>query len=434
LQTFANRSTLLLAFAASLFACLCASPSARAQDTDTSAAAQIVTPYATSTTGCGTATNFGSGNVAVLYVDGLPCVPADFPDWDQPYTNVKVCAPGSTTNCQIFDHIIVDSGSDGMRLVASSVKSALLHAMPTVTTGTARAQRVVTECEVYVSSYTYGPLKTADVYIAGKIVKGFPIQMIGAPGFPVPAACSNQGPGFTETDNETSFDGNGLIGVAFSLSDTGMFFNCLSTGTGCTENTTYPGIPNLTTKFSSDNNGVVISLPSIPLSGSASPVMGALIFGVGTQTNNTPPAGTIPLFNDPSQGIFNIHAGGHTAQAYIDSGTNDLVIAGPWAICSDATQYYCPANNTPISMGLYSISGTVPQFNIGFTIGNADNLMGEGDVAYNDIAEVASSQSSLTGTFALGLATFFGRTEYFVFNGQSSKLGVGPINAMSPQK
>lgn len=422
---FADRSFVVAACAA--VALLASAPGAGAQQDDASPAAQLFSPYNTATTGCGTATNIGSGNVAPLYVDGLPCVPADYPDWNQPYTNVKICAPGSTTNCQVFDHIIVDSGSDGLRLVASTVKSGLLSAMPSVTS----SGRPIAECEQYVSSFTYGPLKAADVYIAGKLVKRFPIQMIGAKGFAVPATCSSGGG--TETDTEAAFDGKGLVGVAFDLNDTGIYYSCGTSGSGCWIDNSYPGIPNLTSKFSSDNNGVVISLPSIALSGSASPVMGSLVFGVGTETNNTPPAGTIALSNNLSEGVFNIKVGTAKAQAYIDSGTNDLVIAGPWAKCGSGDGYFC-ANNVAISMGLYGIGKTAPQYSIGFTIGNADNLLNNGDVAYKDVAEVASSGSSLTGTYALGLATFFGRTEYFVFNGKTSKLGTGPINAMSPQK
>jgi len=60
-------------------------------------------------------------------------------------------------------------------------------------------------------------------------------------------------------------------------------------------------------------------------------------------------------------------------------------------------------------------------------------LQNNGDVAYDDIAEAASSSSSLAGTYAMGLATFFGHTNYFVFNSKTSTLGTGPINAIYPQ-
>jgi hypothetical protein len=111
-------------------------------------------------------------------VDGFPCI-----NWEtygvmfnQSYTNIKICAPGSTTNCQIIDHVIVDSGSDGVRVAATALKSPLLKALPSVTSGS----KDLTECETYVDSFVYGPLKTVDLYIAGKSAKSVPIQVFGA--------------------------------------------------------------------------------------------------------------------------------------------------------------------------------------------------------------------------------------------------------------
>ena len=35
------------------------------------------------------------------------------------YVNVTICAPGSTTNCQTIDHVQVDTGSQGLRILSS---------------------------------------------------------------------------------------------------------------------------------------------------------------------------------------------------------------------------------------------------------------------------------------------------------------------------
>src|SRR5882757_6814391 len=35
------------------------------------------------------------------------------------FTTVTVCVPGSTTSCQTIDHIQVDTGSNGLRLLSS---------------------------------------------------------------------------------------------------------------------------------------------------------------------------------------------------------------------------------------------------------------------------------------------------------------------------
>ncbi|MGB8260853.1 MAG: DUF3443 family protein [Terracidiphilus sp.] len=412
-------------------AALTLAPAARAQAPGDDSAAYEPMSFAgdaASTTGCGSATNFGSGNTAVLYVDGYPCVPADYPDYDQPYTNVKICAPGSTTNCQVIDHVIVDSGSVGVRFIGSTIKKALLSALPAVTEG----PNPITECEIYVSSFIYGPLKKADIYWAGKVARNFPVQIGGAAGFPIPTDCSSQGG--SPTNDTASFDSNGLIGVAFPLVDTGIYYTCNSKGAKCAENY-YGGIPNLIGAFSSDNNGVTMTMPQISLNGSATPAIGSLVFGVGTEANNKPPAGTVPLFNN-SDGLFHMQIGSSKATAYIDSGTNTMSIAGTYPVCTDpgGNGFFCPKSNTPLAVGMYSISQTKPQFTVGYTMGNGSALLNLGYVAYNDLVGIADSSTTAGNAFALGLSNFFGHTMYFVFNSRKSSLGTGPINAVSPQK
>lgn len=390
------------------------------------------------TTGCGTATNIGSGNTALLYVDGYPCSSVDYPDVNQPYTNVKICAPGSTTNCQVIDHVIIDSGSDGLRVVGSVLKSTLLSKMPAFQYG----GKNVTECEIYVSSYVYGPIRTADVYIAGKVVKNYPLQVIDAKNYPVPSACSSQGG--TATNDANAFDGKGLIGVAFPLTDTGLYFSCNSTWKGCVENR-WTGMPNITTKFAADNNGVAMTAPAISVNGSASAVTGTLVFGVGTQANNTPPANTIPIYNDSDYGTFNDSINGNVNTMYIDSGTNTMLVSNTgskYAECTDGSGYYCPKTNASVPVKMWSLKQTKPQITLTYIMGNYDTLSLKNDPAYNDEVGVVDTSSSAGGSDVLGMGNFFGHTMYFVFNGKTAKWSngtalttfTGPINAVTPQK
>jgi hypothetical protein len=48
--------------------------------------------------------------------DGVP---------DLVFTTVTICAPGSTTNCQTIDHVQVDTGSVGLRIISSVLASGL---------------------------------------------------------------------------------------------------------------------------------------------------------------------------------------------------------------------------------------------------------------------------------------------------------------------
>jgi hypothetical protein len=429
LPTFTDRSLRALLPAVVVAAiCLLAS-SCVAQSVDDSGSAALFTPYNTATTGCGDATNIGSSNEAPVYVDGFPCQPSVYPSWNEPYTNIKICEPGSTTNCQVIDHVIVDSGSDGLRFMEGVIKSSLLTHLPAMTV----KGKTITECETYVDSYTYGPLLYADLYFGGKVVKKFPLQL-ATNAFTPPTDCSDQGG--EKTNTPALFGGNGLVGVAFPLTDMTPYYACQSNGPDC-KASDYAGLPNLVSVFEKDNNGAVITLPAISAQGAGTPVLGSLIFGVGTESNNKPPTGTKALKNDLAYGEFNVELGSNKAQAYIDSGTSNLVVTGDWAQCSASTGlegFFCPDDKVTISMGLSSIGSTKPAYDIGLIIENANSLLDEGDVAYDDIAEYVSSSASAGGDYALGLTAFFGRTMYFVFNGRSSDLGTGPINAMSPQR
>jgi hypothetical protein len=163
-----------------------------------------------------------------------------------------------------------------------------------------------------------------------------------------------------------------------------------------------------------------------------------LILGVGTQADNTPPEGTIPLQADPSSGLINLVIGNNTTTALIDSGTSVLFINDPnlplcpdgFSYCPITTKSSNPTPTTPISLGLYSYNATTPSFDVTYKVGNADTLYANGiAIAYNDIADAGGTGSSI-----LGLPMFYGRTMYFVFKGQQSPLGTGPINAIWPQE
>src|SRR5215469_15188254 len=70
----------------------------------------------TSTTGNNAVTNTGA-NVVPLTVDAGPTSTIQS---DMAFASVTVCMPGTST-CQTIDHVQVDTGSEGLRLVSSSV-------------------------------------------------------------------------------------------------------------------------------------------------------------------------------------------------------------------------------------------------------------------------------------------------------------------------
>src|SRR6185312_10933344 len=84
-------------------------------------------------TGKGSGTGSGGGqtsNVVVMTVDAGPDVTATSGyDVDTPFITVTVCAPASTTNCQTIDHVEVDTGSYGLRIISSVLTPSLALAL-----------------------------------------------------------------------------------------------------------------------------------------------------------------------------------------------------------------------------------------------------------------------------------------------------------------
>lgn len=400
---------------------------------------------------CGNATSIGSGNVAPLVVDGFPCAAGGTVgganNANVPYTTVKICAPGSTTNCQIIDHVTVDTGSTGLRIAASALSSSLQPGSGLPAVAGSAASTALTECEIYVSSFVYGPVVSADVYIAGKLVKNANMQVFGAPGYSVPDACSNQGG--IETDTTQTFNGNGLIGVSFDLLDQSEYFDCQSSDlTQCAMNNPYQGLPNLVSQFSADNNGVVLSLPAAPAAGSSTPTVGALTFGISTQANNTPAASTLAIANDPIMGTFAAQVGGTWYSAYIDSGTfvmffNDTADPNltPCASTDFNAGLYCPATTQNIPITFANTGTTTSIGSLTYQVGNADVINTPTAIVFSNIAGPIASSSTLNATtMAFGLSAFYGHNMYFLFNsmtapgtglgGTGTSQVTGPINGI----
>ncbi|HEX3343728.1 MAG TPA: DUF3443 family protein, partial [Polyangiaceae bacterium] len=75
-------------------------------------------------------------NVAPLVVDEGP-PGAD--SVDVPFVSVTLCIPGTTT-CQTIDHVSVDTGSSGLRIIASVLESDIVLPQQTATTGSSLAE------------------------------------------------------------------------------------------------------------------------------------------------------------------------------------------------------------------------------------------------------------------------------------------------------
>jgi len=230
-----------------------------------------------------TATTPALTNFTTLTVDGG----LNNTSYNSAYVSVTICAPGSTTNCQTIDHVLVDTGSTGLRLLASSITPSLLAALPTETDASSNP---IGECYGG-GSNNFGSVRQADFKIGGESVANMPFQAIGdtAAFATLPSAC-------TESDEiaetTSSLGANGIIGVGMMATDcdaacttpggsgaatTGasgaaIYYVCPSSGCAVVAraaSTTAPfqQLPNPVAAMSVDNNGTIISLPAAPAAG-----------------------------------------------------------------------------------------------------------------------------------------------------------------------
>jgi hypothetical protein len=342
------------------------------------------------------------------------------------FTSVTVCVPGSTTNCQTIGGILVDTGSPGLRILSS----ALTISLPQQTGSNGSP---IVECLPFLSGFTWGPVQTADMTIAGEQAKSLPIQVIGTSNFPtIPASCSSTG---TAEEDLASLGANGILGVGpfaadcgtactvSGASNPGLYYSCPSTGCVVTTESLANQVQNPVALFAKDNNGVIIELPSV--SGAQSTVTGSLIFGIGTQSNNGLGSATVYML-DPSTGNFTTIFNGvtYTNAAFIDSGSNalyflDAATTGIPTCAAPLTFWYCPSSTQNLSATNRGTNGTSASFN--FVVSNANTLTSSASTAAaNGLAGPSS------GTFDWGLPFFYGRNVYTAIAGQSTPGGTGP--------
>src|SRR5471030_621026 len=72
-------------------------------------------------------------NVATITVDAGPATADGIASVNTPFVSVTICSPGSTSNCQTIDHVEVDTGSYGLRILASALNSSF--SLPQETNG-----------------------------------------------------------------------------------------------------------------------------------------------------------------------------------------------------------------------------------------------------------------------------------------------------------
>jgi hypothetical protein len=177
-------------------------------------------------------------------------------------------------------------------------------------------------------------------------------------------------------------------------------------------------VVNPVSRFALDNNGVVIDLPAVPDSGALT-VSGSMIFGIGTQANNTLGSARV-LKGNPQTGYVTTTQGAQTyTQSYLDTGSNGLFYRDTQL--PRCGYWYCPSSTQSATA---TITGTDGAANaVTFSVGNSRVLFASANNAFNNMAGIASSG------FGWGLPFFFGRRVYTAIASRATSAGPGPYYA-----
>jgi len=355
---------------------------------------------------------------------------------NRPFVSVTVCVPGSST-CKTVDHVLLDTGSTGLRLLSSVLGSSFSDKLPAETVNNTQ----LSECAQFGSGNMWGAIQLADIKMGGEKAENVPIQIVGddtAAGS-APTACTESDTLFSTV---ATLGANGILGVGQAVQDcgaqctsataSGLYYGCPSSGTACGQVTvaTSQQVTNPVTLFEADNNGVIVTLPTVSDSGEAS-VSGVLTFGIATRSNNTLSA---TAYGTTRTGDFvaTYSNNGYSLATvgFTDTGTNAWYFySTEISTCSSGTAagWFCPSSTRTQSVTLTSIETTTlasTTRTLSFSLGNAATLFATGNYAFNNTGSPSSSY------YDMGLPFFYGRSVYVGFEGMETTSGpTGPYLA-----
>ena len=377
----------------------------------------------------------GSGNVAVptpnnvlaVVVDSGPVGVKDVVN--QPYVSVTICQPG-TTVCQTIDHILLDTGSLGLRIIAPGILNGALN-LPAVN---ANGGFPVGECAQFASGYQWGSVHLADVKMANEVAASLPIHIVAdtsAIFTTAPIDCKSSG---ANIGSVAALGANGVLGIGLFKEDCGIgcaaaaiagtYYACSNTGCANISLPLAQQVANPVASFARDNNGVLLTLPVVPLGGVTS-LTGSLIFGIGTQANNSLVAETVYATN--SQGNFiTTYNGKALSASYLDSGSNGYYFDDKnIRACTGSTGFYCPLGGVALSAVNSSYDGRSSGV-VSFRLENVDTLNAN-IVAIQIGGNVSNFSSGFnSNSFDWGLPFFFGRRVFVAIENASTPNGRGP--------
>lgn len=337
-----------------------------------------------------------------------------------PYVSVKVC--DSSGACTTVDHVLLDTGSYGLRLFASALNGiSLTPQTVSASSGTATAGQPIGECANFVTSYMWGSVDTATVELAGETAANIPIQVVSDPNFAtVPSACS--GSGLTQYTTATQLGANGILGVGLMPTDGQNYFACSGAqGTTCQAATPPAEVMNPVAAFPGDNNGVILAMPSVPVSGQAT-ASGVLTFGIDTQGDNSLSGfSVIPGTN------FTGTINGQAFQTgFFDSGSNVYFLTQS-GIPVDSSNYFAPAQATTLPVTITGSGASAAPYQTSLTLTAQPAQYSLSVNAYSGLG-IHLGNTNTIGDF--GIPYFYGKSIAYVIGGKAVPEATGPAYAV----
>jgi hypothetical protein len=403
-----------------------------------------------SSTSSGSSSSSSSGGASGANVVTLTVGPGPTADnggtFNVSYASVKLCRP-STSTCATIDNVLVDTGSTGLRIMASALSAAGLTLSNTP--DPSNAGNVIAECQPFVDGYTWGPVVTADASFGGELASGVSVNIIDDDesfAASVPSGCtvlSDQ-----SLNSVVALSANGVLGVGAFDQDCGT--SCSECGSACNaQNDIYYScnvsadacsttpvaltaqVRNPVALFAVDNNGVILQLPAIPAAGQVG-ASGSLIFGIATQSNNGLGSATV-LTLDENAFFTTMFDGQTLTSSFIDSGSNGLFFPdSSIPVCMNTTadptasEFFCPTSTQMLSatnQGQNGLTSTV-QFEVSSVTSINDTFY-----ANDSIGGPAAPNATLGPYFDWGLPFFYGRSVYTAIEGKQAGSAIGPYVA-----
>ncbi len=379
----------------------------------------------------------GPPNVEPLVVDAGPAGLTN-PSVNLPFISVKVCIPGNPNMCQVVDHVQVDTGSAGLRILSTALNGLVL---PAATDGV----NALAECLPFADGSAWGSVAIADMTlpVSTETASSVRLQIVGDPNYESqrPASCA-----IPNEDSLNTFGANGILGVGTFVQDCGpgcapggnptppaWYYGCPTPATCAVEFlSTSLQIQNPVTLFATDNTGVIVELPAVGSAGQAT-ATGALVFGIGTQTDNklSLVSGITVLTADMNNGdTITVTDSSNTQypDSYLDSGSNGIFFPSSITLCgTNAKNFYCPASTMTFTDKLTGSNAATTS--VTFNVANADTLFSAPYAAFSNLAGTTGSIMNASSTVDFGLSFFYGHNVYTAVDNAMADTTMGPYFA-----